>query len=194
MEKTDRRVRRTLHSLREALVVLSLEKGYQAVTIRDITERADVAYITFFRHFSDKNALLMAMMEDVMMQLEGLAHQQSEGAETFAFHVGEGTLIFQHVQENAPFMRLVFNSDLTMRKRVQRRLMEWTRRHLRHHFDDGSPVPVDIASHHVAAGLMALIDWWLDNDQPYPPERMGEIYEQMVIRPILDLGQSKKGE
>ena len=50
MDTQDRRVRRTQNLLAKALIALTLEKGYEAVTIRDITQRADVAYATFFRH------------------------------------------------------------------------------------------------------------------------------------------------
>jgi AcrR family transcriptional regulator len=38
----DRRIRRTQHLLAQALIALTLEKGYEAVTIRDLTERADI--------------------------------------------------------------------------------------------------------------------------------------------------------
>ena len=58
MAMLDRRVKRTQRLLAEALISLTLEKGYDAVSIRDITERADVAYATFFRHHEDKEALL----------------------------------------------------------------------------------------------------------------------------------------
>ncbi len=47
-DNIDRRVKRSQRLLGEALMSLILEKGYEAVTIRDITQRADVAYVTFF--------------------------------------------------------------------------------------------------------------------------------------------------
>ena len=37
-----------------------------AVTIRDITERADVAYATFFRHYEDKDALLDEVVDVIL--------------------------------------------------------------------------------------------------------------------------------
>ena len=48
MAVRDRQVKRTEDLLAKALIALSLEKGYEAVTIRDLTERADVGYATFF--------------------------------------------------------------------------------------------------------------------------------------------------
>src|SRR5690606_12454565 len=61
--KVDARVRRTRRRLQDALVALVLERGYEAVTIRDVAERADVGYATFFRHYASKEALLLDLLE-----------------------------------------------------------------------------------------------------------------------------------
>ena len=57
--KVDPRVKRTRRLLRDALVSLILEKDFASITIREITERAGVAYITFFRQFESIDQLLM---------------------------------------------------------------------------------------------------------------------------------------
>ena len=69
MEVQDRRVKRTQRLLAQALIELTLERGYETVTIRDITERADVGYATFFRHYTDKDALLHEVLEVVLDEL-----------------------------------------------------------------------------------------------------------------------------
>src|SRR5437879_11312519 len=53
MDLQDRRVKRTQKALARALIELTLEKGYEAITIRDITDKAEVGYATFFRHYHD---------------------------------------------------------------------------------------------------------------------------------------------
>ena len=62
MEKVDRRIKRTQKLLQEALIALTIEKGYDAVTIHEITDRANVGYTTFFRHYPDKEALLAGVL------------------------------------------------------------------------------------------------------------------------------------
>ena len=57
-EKLDPRVKRTRIMLEQALMELVKEKGFQAVTVQDITERAGVNRATFYAHFPDKYALL----------------------------------------------------------------------------------------------------------------------------------------
>lgn len=57
-EKVDPRVRRTRQSLEQAFVDLLREKGFQAISVQDITRRAGVNRATFYAHFTDKYTLL----------------------------------------------------------------------------------------------------------------------------------------
>jgi AcrR family transcriptional regulator len=57
-KKLDPRVKRTRQLLEQAFVEAINEKGFQAITVQDITERAGVNRATFYAHFADKFALL----------------------------------------------------------------------------------------------------------------------------------------
>lgn len=57
-EKIDPRVRRTRALLGQAFTEVLNEKGFQAVSVQDITEHAGVNRTTFYLHFPDKYALL----------------------------------------------------------------------------------------------------------------------------------------
>lgn len=58
-KQLDRRVRRTRRALQDSLTSLILEKGYDAVTVEDITDRADLGRTTFYLHYKDKEELLI---------------------------------------------------------------------------------------------------------------------------------------
>lgn len=57
-EDLDPRVRRTRKLILAAFEALLAEKGFEAITVQDITERADINRTTFYAHFPDKYALL----------------------------------------------------------------------------------------------------------------------------------------
>lgn len=57
-EKIDPRVRRTRQLLEQAFMQELREKGFQALSVQDITQRAGVNRATFYSHFEDKYALL----------------------------------------------------------------------------------------------------------------------------------------
>ncbi|AQZ65147.1 Transcriptional regulator, TetR family [[Actinomadura] parvosata subsp. kistnae] len=95
----DRRVRRTRRLIQEALVALILEKGYDAVTVTDIIERADVGRSTFYAHFTDKQDVLFSNIE----QLTFLHPAPGGGGpgELFAF----SRPMFEHVGEQERLVR-----------------------------------------------------------------------------------------
>jgi AcrR family transcriptional regulator len=176
--KTDRRVKRTHKLLEEALVELTLEKGYDAITIREITERADVGYATFFRHYPDKEALLAevlhSMKEDLGLLLPYTLTSNPE--ET-------GRLIFQYVADHCDLCKVLLNSTDTMSliKPVQELGLQEAETMFGTNRQPG--IPIDIVVNHLMASLVMLIRWWLDNDRPYTPEQMGKIVADLIIRP-----------
>jgi AcrR family transcriptional regulator len=66
----DLRVRRTRKLLQDALIELTIERGFSAVTVRDIAERAMVNRATFYRHYQDKYDLLNKYMDDLYAMLD----------------------------------------------------------------------------------------------------------------------------
>lgn len=53
----DRRSARTSATLQHALMSLILEKRYEAITIKDICDAADVGRSTFYAHYKNKDDL-----------------------------------------------------------------------------------------------------------------------------------------
>jgi len=68
-EKVDRRVRKTRRALREAMQNLMAEKGYEQVTVEELTERADIGRTTFYLHYGAKQDLLLEQFDELLDQL-----------------------------------------------------------------------------------------------------------------------------
>ena len=69
IRKEDRRITRTRSALRQAFRDLVKEKGYDAVTIEEITERANLGRTTFYLHYHDKEDLLLEDFADKLLAL-----------------------------------------------------------------------------------------------------------------------------
>jgi AcrR family transcriptional regulator len=179
-ETQDRRVRRTQNLLAKALIALTLEKGYEAVTIRDITQRADIGYATFFRHYRDKDELLEDVLDVVLAELVDVVIQPPAPE---ADPATIGTLIFRYVQEHSEVCRVLLDSRGSTAL-VQRMIEAGSLRVLQDNVPlPESVVPPEVAANHLVASSVALISWWLEREMPYPPERMGVIYAELIYRP-----------
>jgi AcrR family transcriptional regulator len=67
-EREDPRVLRTRHLLLQAFADLYLAKGFHAMTVQDITDRARVNRGTFYSHFEDKYAILEGWLREQFQQ------------------------------------------------------------------------------------------------------------------------------
>lgn len=184
MEKTDRRVRKTLQALSDALVDLILEKGYDSITIKEITDRADVAHATFYRHYRDKDELLRRKLGEIVGEIEGLTREPT-------LQDAEGYLIFKHAEENSTLYRILLGSQgtLEVRKWLQDRMAANTLRTCQSLYQPNSLVPPQVAAHHIAGSLLLLIEWWLNQAMPYPPHQMAKIYERLIVSATLNAVQ-----
>ena len=77
----DLRVRRTRKLLQQALIELTIEKGFADVTVRDIAERAMVNRSTFYRHYLDKYDLLRQYIEELPELLDSQEGETSQPAD-----------------------------------------------------------------------------------------------------------------
>ncbi len=178
MESHDRRIKRTQQFLTKALIALTLEKGYEAVTIRDITERADVGYATFFRHYQSKDALLRDVSDVVLSDLNSLL-PGSPSADVEAV----GVPLFRYVQDHANIIRVLLQSRGT--SSLVQHIIDVTSQDVLNENKprEGSIVPAEIAAYHLINSSISLIQWWLEHDMLYTPERMGAIFHALIIQP-----------
>jgi AcrR family transcriptional regulator len=178
MKGDDRRVLRTRRLLRQALLELIGEKGYEPITIRDLTDRADIGYATFFRHYQGIDELMLEIFTGIIEDLEGQA--QEGGADYFE---REGRMIFESVARSPSLYKAILGSQAFSRK-LRGHVQDMMATHLSSHGaqSEAAPIPLDIAALHMVSSLLALLDWWLAHGMDPSVERMAAIYERLIIR------------
>src|SRR5690349_12248351 len=70
-QKNNVRIRRTQKLLREALIDLIEERGFDALTVGELTSRAMVSRAAFYRNYQDKYDLVEQIFAEVMSTLQG---------------------------------------------------------------------------------------------------------------------------
>jgi AcrR family transcriptional regulator len=180
--KVDPRVRRTRRLLREALVSLILEKDYASISIKEITERAEVAYITFYRHFESLDQLLIEVLDEGLSELMGRIETLATQSETSALET-EGRLIFEYIEQRADLFRILLKSQSVtrVRKKVLRNIAAIFQKSCLPLARSGNQVATAIMSNHIATSLMALIEWWIEKNMKPAPAQMGKVYKSLII-------------
>jgi AcrR family transcriptional regulator len=178
MNTRDRRVLRTRRLVRQALLDLIGEKAYEKITIRDITDRADIGYATFFRHYDSVDDLMLEIFTDVVEGFEAPVEQA--GGDYFE---REGLLLFQHVARNTALYRGLLGSQ-SFRHKLRVHVQNMVLGHLESHASllRATAIPREMAALHMVSSLMGLIEWWLERKMDPPAEKMAAVYERLIIR------------
>jgi len=106
----DRRVVRTRRALQHAFLRLIFEKGYDAVSIQDICEAADVGRSTFYLHFTGKDDLKRAGLEHLRHALE--AHRNARaGTDAPRQPLDFSRPMFEHARDHLQVYRALAGSS-----------------------------------------------------------------------------------
>lgn len=178
MNNNDRRVKRTRKLLKNALIELTKQKNYESITIRDITDCADIGYATFFRHFEGKDDLMLDIFTGIIEDLEAVPGEHNRD-----YFEQEGKLLFEHASENKSLYRCILDSKIFSGK-LSEHIRDMVLRHLESHQDqfNASDIPLDAAAQHMVSSTLGLMDWWLMHKKPYSIDKMALIYEKLVIK------------
>lgn len=203
--KTDRRILKSKKALRDALVELIQEKGYDAVSVEEITQRANLGRATFYLHYKDKEELLLEefieMAKDRVQALSEIPisvwETDDNPVELFAESQPIMPLqkVFEHAAENAGLYRVLLRGESSPRLGEQIRriiaisineIAEATRQ------KDPSPVklqvPIDLLAAYFSGALLSSLSWWLEEKTPPSPGEMTRMFQRMFfpgVRRIL---------
>ena len=179
-KKIDRRAKRTRHALSSAIVELVKEKHFDEITVQNVIDRADVGRSTFYAHFRDKEELFQKNWERFLDMLADQIDWSKAGEASFV----PVTSLFQHLKEAQPFYKSLVRSKMV--DPIFKSGVEYLGRkiagQLPSKLKDGPtlPIPVPVLSHFLASELFSLLKWWLDQGMPYAPERMDEMFHELV--------------
>ena len=195
--RSDRRINRTRRLLRDALLSLILEKGYAAVTIEEITGRADLGRTTFYLHYKDKEELLLESIEaiandlkaQIMSVLPSRSNPTSRGEFDGSAPREAILLVFQHAAENASLYQIILRGGSAtsaagrFREIISTAAKAFFGTHLKQNGSGYQPdIPLDVLANYYADSLLNLVTWWLENGMPYPPEQMASIFRQLFFQ------------
>jgi AcrR family transcriptional regulator len=187
-DKEDRRTRRTRQLLRDALLSLLKEKRYVDISVQDIIERADIARSTFYVHYMDKDDLLVGkwgvFASNLGHQATQMIHEQKTSESIFPTRVW-----FQHIRAQNELLKIIAKDsaiDLAM-KTLHGILRNDVQAKVGKHLSADDSVPASLVVEYMANALMTLIKWWIKHKMPYSPERMDEIFQQLVMPGVVSM-------
>jgi AcrR family transcriptional regulator len=176
----DRRVQKTRQALQDALIALILERGYEAITVQDVLDRANVGRSTFYAHFYDLEDLLQSEFEVLQTEFEQ-AMSQNSPSESSVWDISR--IMFQHAQAYQRLYKAVTgkSSGQIIQSHLHRYLGSQFREALKRDWagTKNELVSLELLEHYLVSSFMALLTWWLDKNLPLSAEAMAGIYQDL---------------
>ena len=176
VNQNDLRVIKTKRGLRDAFIRLLLYKGYDAISIQDIATEAEVARVTFYRHYRDKEELLVDCLNVIYEEVAKRVNQVSVD-DDFEQAYLPLYIFYEHIQEEEAIYKVLFSSRGTqvVIERLRKLFADRAKKQITERFPEKQlQVPLDILAYHSASAQVGLAIWWLENDKPYSPEYMAQ--------------------
>lgn len=128
-EKLDPRVKRTRSLILQAFGDLLAEKGFESISVQDVTDRAEINRATFYKHFVDKYALLdytitQSFRQEIEKRMLDACHYTPENLRSLILVVCEflSRLHSECAQPHQQFESLV---EGTIKKQIFELLSHW---------------------------------------------------------------------
>jgi AcrR family transcriptional regulator len=181
----DRRVQRTRALLLDALLDVVAEKGYEAVTVQDITERANVGRSTFYTHFLDKRELLLMGVGGLLTFLVQQGPAVAPADESHSRLLGFSLPLFHHIQHNFRFCRALISPQNGgfMEPQIRQLVIDLIRADFATRIPDDAKlaVPLDVIGQYTVSGFLGLLTWWVAQQLPCSAEEVDRRFRILTI-------------
>ncbi|GIO22884.1 TetR/AcrR family transcriptional regulator [Oceanobacillus sp. J11TS1] len=171
--QNDRRVRKTKKALREELAELLSEKELRSITVKELTDKADIHRSTFYAHYEDIYSLYQEIEDTVLEELNDLI------SSNFFLSLNDYyKILFDYINENKQLCKMLFRNKSTHNFLHNLALLfknaclkSWR---IALNITDISEELEYYAEYHLQ-GCFAMISKWADSDFAYPREKMIKI-------------------
>ena len=182
-KNVDRRIIRTKQVIRDALVTLIEEKGFDALTVKDITQRANINRGTFYLHYRDKFDLLEQTVTGLAEECKNILLQANALNLNDYKNIDEPVPIivtlFEYFDQNSSLMRalLGIKGDLSFQNQFKKVL--WSNifeKELSVHIKkDNLLVPSEYLIAYLLSAHLGVVQHWLEKDSRESPRDMAFI-------------------
>jgi AcrR family transcriptional regulator len=186
VRKKDRRVERTQQLIRTALLSLIREKGFEALTVQEIIDRANVGRATFYAHFDNKEDLLVSGFDDLRALLKARQRDALSRGRTVEDRVfGFSQDVFAHTNEYRDVFRAMVGkrSGAAVQRLLHKLVVDLVREDVKATAaqTERNVVPADALVQFIAGALFGLLMWWLNERTRLSVTEIDALFRRMAI-------------
>lgn len=174
---TDRRIRRTKALLQQGLIQLMETKDIKDISVRELTELADLNRGTFYLHYNDIYDLLWKTEDELFLEFNEILDRTLTGRGNSP----TATLqeVFAFLNRHRAFARATMgpHGDLAFVNRMKELVKERIYNILDLEPDDPNLIYIESF---IVSGCTGVIEAWLNHPAPTPPETIAAVCSELL--------------
>ena len=186
LKKEDRRVRRTKKLLTQALTELLQKKQINEITVKELTDLADMNRGTFYMYYKDIFDMLEKIEDELFQKLDVIAQSHEHGDPTQ--QVKPILLdLFRFIEENQEMCRVLLspNGDMNFLHRLYEAIRERSLEIWKDQMGSLGEKEFDYRYSFVIFGCAGMIRAWVNRNCQETDMQMAELADRMIRRGIL---------
>jgi len=179
----DRRAARTRKALHQALLALMLRKGYEALSVQDIIDEADVGRSTFYAHYTGKEDLLRSGFQLLREELkEARSAMPATAGAPHNDPLGFSTAMFEHAARYADHYRTMIGGrgGAVTQNEIRLILSEVVRQELTSTLH-GDAIPRDFVVQFIVGAFLTTLNWWFERKPGLLPSQVDAMFRSLVL-------------
>lgn len=198
IQKMDRRVKRTRRLLKDSLIALMQEKEFMDISVKEITDRADLNRGTFYLHYPDTFHLLRDIEDEALADFHEMLIRYRESPNKDSLRPMLDPMV-DYVSGHADICRILFQNSaaIDFLNRFHQQIHETGREIIESIFPGMEETLFDYFLEYTTSGLTGLMAQWLRSGQAMPREQLAEIADQAMMstaRGMLHTTTEKSGD
>lgn len=181
----DRRVQRTRNTLFDAFVDLMIEKGYEAITIQDIVDYANIGRSTFYLHFTDKEQLLLFCIDNLRSMLREFGKAGSAPKPSEEYRFGFSLAMIKHAQSHKRLYHAIIGKKggAVVMEHMKKMISDLAGEEISALLPEAAPlaVPQSAVIEFAVNTLWILLVWWMDGNMPCSAEELDGIFHRLTL-------------
>ena len=182
----DLRIKRTRLFIINAFFDLIKEKGFDALTIGDLSERAMINRSTFYHHYKDKYDLAEKCLEErfnvLIRKMDRVQQEISTERQAFL----NIFILLTHIEENADLYQLLFgrNGISIFISQLHSYIIKLLRFRFQNipEINTQSVIPQSMFEEFLAGAYIGTIQWWLEHISEYSVEEVARWLYTLVAK------------
>jgi AcrR family transcriptional regulator len=187
--KIDRRIRKTKKALIQSLTELMSQKKLSSITVKELTDLADVNRSTFYLYYKDIFDMIEQIENEMLEEFNKIFDKLRKESNIFTKEMNSYnslvsffTYMFEYVKNNGDMIKILLgpDGDSTFINKFKHAILETDPP-----FDESIPkVKVHYLRPFIISGCVGVIQQWVSEDFKVSPKEMAVIITEMIPKAV----------